>query len=270
MHPHRLALFAGVALCVGCRNAPPPDEPPAAAPVELPVAPSAAPDAARPDPWHFTGQLLGVTEAHVVVLTDQIVSLDIETGALVATATTPARDPVPSFERHLPRLGDDERPGIAVDRLEDAPIYVSGETVVFMRGTDSAATTLVGLDSATLEEAWTLELAYERPVRSCATAVGVVLVPPSPDPARAVNWLGKQTWLREFGDSADKILDFRCDENQLAVLLDADPPVVHTFDAVSGDLAATTAAAGAALVAHTPAPHPTVRQLGADVVGTIP
>ena len=217
------------------------------------------------------GELLGTASGRALVLSDSIASVDIESGEVRATANTAAEDPMPSFDRHLPRFDNGERETQPVDRLDSMPVYAGPEVVAFIRGTGEVVTSLVGLDATTLEQAWTLELAYKQSVRSCSTAAGVLIAPPPPDPARFVNWMGQQTWLREFGNPDEKVDDFACGEDEIvARLVDGKRNKrLRTFDAVTGDLKGERED-GELNVARAAVAHPDVRQDGAEVVGHSP
>ena len=257
---------------LSCKDKPAVERPDAAPPRV--VATTAGADVgaavAEPSPWRLTGQLLGVASGRALILTDAIVSVDVDSGEVRARASTTAEEPSPSFDRHLPRFGGEDRQTERVDRIEEMPIYVGGEVVVFMRGSGDVVTSIVGLDATTLEEAWTLALAYKRPLRTCATADGVLLVPPSPDPARFVDWLGQQGWLREFGEPNEQVADIGCGATEVAVLLEANGRRrTRTFDGASGDLQTTDEAADELALRYDAPLHPVVRQAGSEVVGHI-
>lgn len=259
----RLLLFLLIVTLCGCER-------PASqsAPADI-VAPVDREDLeVAPEPWRVTGTLLGATETHAIVLADDgIVLVDIQTGDVRAQADTAAEDPVPSFDRHLPRLGVEERDAQPVDRLTDMPIHVGGEVVVFTRGSEDVVTSLVGLDTTTLEEAWTLELAYKRPVRTCQTDAGVLLIPAAPDPARFVDWLGQQAWLREFGDG--ELQDYRCGARKLQVLMKSGRRfAIRTYESATGDLVEETRATAEAPLTLEPVTitHTGVAQVGDEVV----
>lgn len=218
------------------------------------------------------GTLLGVSGDRAIVRADRIQSVDIDSGEVQATAATMAEDPVPSFERLLPRLGESaERETVPVDRLDDTPVWVAGGAVLFLRGTEQAVTSLVGLDASTLEVAWTVGLAQKRPLGACATSAGILLVPQRGEPVRFVDWAGQQRWLRELGEGDEEIVEFACgDDRVVARLKSARGERLRTFDAAAGDLMSESKDIPeelASAVGRQSTSDPRVRQVGEFVEG---
>lgn len=265
---NRRHLILGLAWVAACdHRAPPPPAPPVADTIAVPDA-----GPTTREPWRVRGRLVGTTATHAIVLDEQLISIVIDDSTVAARAATSAEDRVPEFERLLPRLGEEESKTHVADRLPDAPVYLGGDVVVFLRGYDDVITSIAALDAAALEPAWTLDLAYHAPVRTCATDSGVVLVPPAPRPARFVDWAGNQQWLREFGAGDETVQSFACGAETVAALLRRKKRYrLRTFAAATGDLIASHKASAdtdpGAGVTQTPATDPRVHQEGDWVVG---
>lgn len=239
-----------------------------------PVVRPPAVDVRRAEPverWRMAGTLLGVADGVAVVANPAIVAVDVSSGTVLATADTTGEDPAPNLERYLPRLGDEDAKVVEVDRLADAPVYFGDSRVVYLRGRDDMVTSIVGLVASTLEPAWALPLAYREPVRTCATSLGVLLVPRAGEPARFVGWDGAQRWLRELGERDETVESFACRETTVEALLGSKSSRrVRSFDAATGELLdSRSVGRDAQLEPWEPPPDEErlIRQEAAEVVG---
>ena len=95
----------------------------------------------------------------------------------------------------------------------------------------------------------------------------MLLIPAAPDPARFVDWLGQQAWLREFGDG--ELQDYRCGAEKLQVLMKSGRRfAIRTYDSVTGDLVEEAKATAEAPLTLEPATtaYTGVAQVGDEVV----